>query len=81
MRSPYGMACLFPALQARPVVKSAEYKSVVHETVVNDAEDYETLEYETVVCELSEAKKKILQKWLILSKISNRPPLQSREMG
>ena len=45
------MAYLFPALQARPVVKCVEYKTVVHEIVVNDTEDYETVEYETVVCD------------------------------
>ena len=45
------MAYLFLALRARLVVKSVEYKTVVHEIVVNDTEDYETVEYETVVCD------------------------------
>ena len=34
VRDEISMAYLFPALQARPVVKSIEYKTVVHETVV-----------------------------------------------
>ena len=51
VRNEISMAYLFPALQARPVVKCVEYKTVVHEIVVNDTEDYETVEYETVVCD------------------------------
>ena len=46
VRNEVSMAYLFPALQARPVVKSVEYKTVVTETVFNDTEDYET-----VVCD------------------------------
>ena len=41
VRNEISMTYLFPALQARPVVKSIEYNTVVHETV----------EYETVVCD------------------------------
>ena len=51
VRNEISMRYLFPALQARPVVKCVEYKTVVHEIVVNDTEDYETVEYETVVCD------------------------------
>ena len=35
VRNEITMAYLFPALRARLVVKSVEYKPVVHETVVN----------------------------------------------
>ena len=46
VRNEISMTYLFPALQARPVVKSIEYKTVVHETV-----EYETVVYKELLDE------------------------------
>ena len=51
VRNEINMVYMFPALRARPVLKSVVFKTVVYKIVVIKTEEYDTMEYETVVCD------------------------------
>ena len=50
IRNEMNMVFIFPALRARPVLKSVVIKTVEYETVKYETVENETVEYETMVC-------------------------------
>ena len=48
VRNEINMVFIFPALRARPVLKSVVTKTVEYETVKYEAVEYKTVKYETV---------------------------------